>query len=125
MRSMLSAMPRDMQQDAARHLRHTLEHGLPPSAQAMLGEQADSTTRLLNGMQAKLQEQEKEQHARIAIHHYHCDHLGTPMALTDQTGQVAWAAKLDPWGNVLQEYNPQGIHQAIRLPGQHLSLIHI
>ena len=70
-------------------------------------------------MQAQLQEQEKEQHGRIAIHHYHCDHLGTPMALTDQTGQVAWAAKLDPWGNVLQEYNPQGIHQAIRLPGQH------
>jgi RHS repeat-associated protein len=24
-----------------------------------------------------------------------------------------------PWGNMLQEYNPQGIHQAIRLPGQH------
>src|SRR5258708_8830652 len=23
-----------------------------------------------------------------------------------------------PWGNVLQEYNPQGIHQAMRLPGQ-------
>jgi uncharacterized protein RhaS with RHS repeats len=40
------------------------------------------------------------------------------MALTDQTGQVDWAAKLDPWGNVLQEYNPQGIHQAMRLPGQ-------
>src|SRR5258708_31539275 len=36
-------------------------------------------------MQTKVQEQEKEQHARIAIHHYHCDHLGTPMALTDQT----------------------------------------
>ncbi|MEJ8295825.1 RHS repeat-associated core domain-containing protein [Delftia tsuruhatensis] len=36
---------------------------------------------------------------------------------TDRTGQVAWAAKLGPWGNVLQEYNPQGIHQAIRLPG--------
>src|SRR5256885_9033183 len=69
---MLSAMPRDMQQDAARHLRHTLEHGLPPGAQAMLGEQAESTARLLSGMQAKLQEQEKEQHARIAIHHYHC-----------------------------------------------------
>src|SRR2546427_6217962 len=119
MQTMLSAMPRDMQQDAARHLRHTLDHGLPPSAQAMLGEQADTTTRLLNGMQAPLQKQEKEQHARSAIHPYHCDHLGAPMALTDQTGQVAWAAKLDPWGNVLQEYNPQGIHQAIRLPGQH------
>ena len=119
MQTMLSAMPRDMQQDAARHLRHTLDHGLPPSAQAMLDEQAESTARLLSSMQAKLQDQEKEQHARIAIHHYHCDHLGTPMALTDQTGQVAWAAKLDPWGNVLQEYNPQGIHQVIRLPGQH------
>ncbi|EPD37909.1 hypothetical protein HMPREF9701_03979, partial [Delftia acidovorans CCUG 274B] len=119
MQTMLDAMPRDMQQDAARHLRHTLDHGLPPGAQAMLGEQADSTTRLLSGMQAKLQDQQKEQHARIAIHHYHCDHLGTPMALTDQRGLVTWAAKLDPWGNVLQEYNPQGIHQAIRLPGQH------
>ncbi|WP_310889430.1 RHS repeat-associated core domain-containing protein [Delftia sp. UME58] len=119
MQTMLSAMPRDMQQDAARHLRLTLEHGLPPSAQAILGEQAEGTARLLSGMQAQLQKQEKEQHARIAIHHYHCDHLGAPMALTDQTGQVAWAAKLDPWGNVLQEYNPQGMHHAIRLPGQH------
>ncbi|WP_156136100.1 RHS domain-containing protein, partial [Delftia sp. ZNC0008] len=26
--------------------------------------------------------------------------MGTPMALTDQRGLVAWAAKLDPWGNV-------------------------
>jgi RHS repeat-associated protein len=34
-------------------------------------------------------------------------------------GRVVWAAKQDPWGNVQQEYNPQGIHQAIRLPGQH------
>ena len=82
-----------MQQDAARHLRHTLEHGLPPSAQAILGEQAESTTSMLSSMQAKLQEQEKEQHARIAIHHYHCDHLGTPMALTDKRGLVAWVAQ--------------------------------
>ena len=108
-----------MQQDVARHLRHTLDHDLPPSAQAMLSEQAECTARMLSGMRTKLQAQEKEQHARIAIHHYHCDHLGTPMALTDQTGQVAWAAKLAPWGNVLQEYNPQGMYQAIRLPGQH------
>jgi len=50
-------------------------------------------TRLLGSMQAQLQEQEKEQHARIAIHHYHCDHLGTPMALTDQRGLVAWVAQ--------------------------------
>jgi L-ascorbate metabolism protein UlaG (beta-lactamase superfamily) len=65
----------------------------------------------------KLQKQEREQHAHITIFHYHCDHLDIPIALTDQTGQVAWAAKLVPSGNVLQEYNPQGIHQAIQLPG--------
>ncbi|WAT88570.1 RHS domain-containing protein [Delftia acidovorans] len=52
------------------------------------------------------------------MHHYNCDHLSTPMALTDQRELLIWAAKLDPWGNVLQEYNPQGIHQAMRLPGQ-------
>ncbi|MBD9583878.1 RHS domain-containing protein [Delftia acidovorans] len=27
------------------------------------------------------------------MHHYHCDHLGTPMALTDQRGLVAWVAQ--------------------------------
>ena len=32
---------------------------------------------------------------------------------------MAWAAKLYPWDNVLQEYSPRGIHQAIRLLGQH------
>ncbi|WP_442855565.1 RHS domain-containing protein [Delftia sp. ZNC0008] len=87
-----------------------VDHGLPPSAQALLGEQADGTTYLLGGMQAQLQEQEREQRAHIAIDLYHCDHLGTPMALTDQTGQVAWAAKLHPWGNVLKKCNPQRQH---------------
>ncbi|PZR21916.1 MAG: hypothetical protein DI538_29310 [Azospira oryzae] len=43
-----------------------------------------------------MQKQERAQQGSVAIHHYNCDHLGTPMALTDQTGQVAWAAKLDP-----------------------------
>ena len=40
-------------------------HSLQPSAQAILGEQAEGATRLLSGMQAKLQEQERQQ--RIAI----------------------------------------------------------
>lgn len=37
---MLSTMPCDMEQSAAQHLRQTLGHGLPPSAQAILGQQA-------------------------------------------------------------------------------------
>ncbi|WP_373764347.1 RHS domain-containing protein [Delftia acidovorans] len=34
------------------------------------------------------------------MHHYdyHCDHSGTPIALTDRRG----LAKLDPWSNALQ-----------------------
>jgi hypothetical protein len=40
-------------------------HSLQPSAQAILGEQAEGATCLLSGMQAKLQEQERQQ--RIAI----------------------------------------------------------
>jgi len=53
------------------------------------------------------------------VRHYHCDHLGTPLALTDQNQQIVWAARLDPWGNVEQEFNPHDIDQSIRLPGQH------
>ena len=41
------------------------------------------------------------------IHYYLCDHLGTPLALTDSDNHIAWAAKLDPWGNIEQEYNPK------------------
>lgn len=55
----------------------------------------------------------------IAVRHYHCDHLGTPQALTNEQGQIVWIAEHDPWGNLQQEYNPLGIDQPIRLPGQH------
>lgn len=56
----------------------------------------------------------------VAVHHYHCDPMGTPQALTDEAGQLVWMASYDPWGQVAQEYNPYGIDQPIRLPGQHL-----
>ncbi|WP_234640370.1 RHS repeat-associated core domain-containing protein [Delftia tsuruhatensis] len=39
--------------------------------------------------------------------------------MCQQQGHVVWAARLNPWGQVQEEYNPQGIHQEIRLPGQH------
>ncbi|WP_394680949.1 RHS domain-containing protein [uncultured Comamonas sp.] len=42
-------------------------------------------------------------------HYYHCDHLGTPLALTDANGQIVWAASLDPWGNVLDESTRTGL----------------
>ncbi|MET3479545.1 RHS repeat-associated core domain-containing protein, partial [Variovorax atrisoli] len=55
----------------------------------------------------------------IIVRHYHCDALGTPQALTDEHGDPVWMARPDPWGNLQEEYNPHGIDQPIRLPGQH------
>jgi RHS repeat-associated protein len=31
---------------------------------------------------------------------------------------IDWAVELDPWGNVLNEFNPMGIDQPIRMQGQ-------
>lgn len=52
------------------------------------------------------------------IHLYHCDHLGTPLALVNREGHIDWHITLDPWGNVLSEHNPQKLHQPLRMQGQ-------
>ncbi|MGB7801899.1 RHS repeat-associated core domain-containing protein, partial [Buttiauxella sp.] len=52
------------------------------------------------------------------IHLYHCDHLGTPLALVDREGNIDWHITLDPWGNVLSENNPQQLYQPLRMQGQ-------
>jgi RHS repeat-associated protein len=70
---------------------------------------------MVQGLKAiKSQEQ-----SATAVHFFHCDHIGTPIALTDREGNIAWAARLDPFGNLLEEYNPHKIEQNIRLPGQY------
>ncbi|ENX46361.1 hypothetical protein F886_01803 [Acinetobacter sp. NIPH 542] len=33
---------------------------------------------------------------------YHCDHLGTPQEMSDQTGAIVWKAEYKGWGNVKQ-----------------------
>lgn len=35
---------------------------------------------------------------RDVVYYYHLDHLGTPQALTDEAGQVAWEALYEPFG---------------------------
>jgi len=82
-------------------------------------DQSQNTLQRLTGLREQLEKQEQTQQTPITVRHYHCDHLGTPLALTDQNQQIVWAAKLDPWGNVEQEFNAHNIDQAIRLPGQH------
>jgi RHS repeat-associated protein len=70
-------------------------------------------------MRKGLEEAEQMENAQVTVHFFHCDHLGTPIALTDREGKIAWAAKLDPWGNIAEEYNPDNIEQPLRLPGQY------
>ena len=58
-----------------------------------------------------------------AIAWYQCDHLGTPMELTDHNGDVAWSAQYKAWGEVKQERSAWakqvGLNNPIRFQGQY------
>uniref|UniRef100_UPI001F35AE28 RHS repeat domain-containing protein n=1 Tax=Pseudomonas sp. LAM2023 TaxID=2800477 RepID=UPI001F35AE28 len=54
---------------------------------------------------------------------YQCDHLGTPMELTDEQGNVAWAGQYKAWGEVKEERSDwarqHGLGNPIRFQGQY------
>ncbi|WP_242208277.1 MULTISPECIES: RHS repeat-associated core domain-containing protein [unclassified Pseudomonas] len=58
-----------------------------------------------------------------ALAWYQCDHLGTPLELTDQDGQVAWSAQYKAWGQVKEHTSAsavqQGLSNPIRFQGQY------
>ena len=58
-----------------------------------------------------------------AIAWYQCDHLGTPMELTDHNGEVAWTAQYKAWGEIKEarsEWAKQnGLNNPIRFQGQY------
>ncbi|AVD82340.1 type IV secretion protein Rhs [Pseudomonas sp. SWI6] len=58
-----------------------------------------------------------------AIAWYQCDHLGTPMELTDHHGEVAWAGQYKAWGDVREvrsDWAKQvGMSNPIRFQGQY------
>ncbi|MFO6298317.1 RHS repeat-associated core domain-containing protein [Rahnella selenatireducens] len=55
----------------------------------------------------------------LKLHLYHCDHLGTPIALINhKTSKVEWSAVLDVWGNAVDVFNPYKLRQQIRMQGQ-------
>ncbi|WP_252088923.1 RHS repeat-associated core domain-containing protein, partial [Pseudomonas sp. MWU13-3659] len=58
-----------------------------------------------------------------AIAWYQCDHLGTPMELTDEQGQIAWAGQYKAWGEVREERSAwakqQGLGNPLRFQGQY------
>ncbi len=54
---------------------------------------------------------------------YHCDHLGTPMELTDEQGSVAWTGQYKAWGEVREERSvwakQRGLGNPLRFQGQY------
>ena len=58
------------------------------------------------------------------IHFYQCDHLGTPMELTDEEGNIAWEANYKAWGQtqllLSKAAQKAGLKNPIRFQGQYL-----
>ncbi|MGD8619769.1 MAG: RHS repeat-associated core domain-containing protein, partial [Gammaproteobacteria bacterium] len=51
------------------------------------------------------------------VSYVHNDHLGTPQAMTDETGDVVWRAMYDPFGKATVTVNNVALN--VRLPGQY------
>jgi RHS repeat-associated protein len=119
MQSMISAFPERMQKEMEKSMKHMLEKGPSPAGRTIMSNMGIDPDSFVGGMREGLRQIEQEEQTRVEIHFYHCDHLGTPIALTDRKGQIVWAARYDPWGNIEEEFNPLNIEQNIRLPGQH------
>jgi RHS repeat-associated protein len=58
------------------------------------------------------------------IHYYQCDHLGTPMEMTDESGNIAWEANYKAWGEarltISEAARKAGLKNPIRFQGQYL-----
>jgi RHS repeat-associated protein len=68
-------------------------------------------------------EQEAERFGKEEIAFYQCDHLGTPLELTDHEGKVAWSAQYKAWGQAKEAISEgaykAGIRNPIRFQGQY------
>lgn len=114
-------LPRHEREMLHQALKEVLQPGYQLSAllPQEMREQVQESINALKGGQA----QTLEDHP-LTIRHILTDHLGTPIALVNANGpgagQVAWVAKYGAWGDIEQEYNPDRLHQPIRLQGQQL-----
>jgi RHS repeat-associated protein len=97
---------------------HLAEKGYPEHIKTVLRQGGLDPDNITAMAKAAVAQQQAEQTAKLTIQMYHCNHLGTPIALINTQGMIDWAVELDPWGNVLNEFNPKGIDQPIRMQGQ-------
>uniref|UniRef100_UPI001F3085A7 RHS repeat-associated core domain-containing protein n=1 Tax=Pseudomonas sp. LAM2023 TaxID=2800477 RepID=UPI001F3085A7 len=124
-----SSPPRD-DGDTGRTVHYLYEPGsFVPVAQALrkspirLHKQPDWSQREYDFDQDPLWHTEVKPQAFDAIAWYQCDHLGTPMELTDEQGNVAWAGQYKAWGEVREERSAwakqHGLGNPIRFQGQY------
>ncbi|CAK15841.1 RHS repeat-associated core domain-containing protein [Pseudomonas entomophila] len=124
-----SSPPRD-EGDTGRTVHYLYEpNSFVPVAQALrkspirLHKQPDWSQREYDFDQDPLWHTEVKPQPFEAIAWYHCDHLGTPMELTDEQGNVAWAGQYKAWGEVREERSAwakqQGLGNPIRFQGQY------
>ncbi|WP_446443669.1 RHS repeat domain-containing protein, partial [Pseudomonas sp. 1176_21] len=100
-----------------------------PVAQALrrgpvrLHKQPDWSQRSYDFDQDPLWHTHMQPQAFDAIAWYQCDHLGTPMELTDHKGEVAWAGQYKVWGEVHEERSgwakQVGLSNPLRFQGQY------
>ncbi|KTC24699.1 hypothetical protein AO392_10530 [Pseudomonas putida] len=103
-----SSPPRD-EGDTGRTVHYLYEPGsFVPVAQALrrgpvrLHKQPDWSQRSYDFDQDPLWHTHMQPQAFDAIAWYQCDHLGTPMELTDHKGEVAWAGQYKAWGRCMR-----------------------
>jgi RHS repeat-associated protein len=83
-------------------LKRQLDQSSPNSHGAMTTESQPSRNRKSQSLpQEKRQLAEK---ANYRILYFHNDQLGTPRELTDQQGNIRWAATYKTWGNIESEF---------------------
>jgi RHS repeat-associated protein len=99
---------------------HLAEKGYPEHIKTVLRQGGLDPDNITAMAKAAVEQQKAEQTAKLTIQMYHCNHLGTPIALINTQGMIDWAVELDPWGNVLNEFNPKNIDQPIRMQGQQI-----
>ncbi len=52
-----------------------------------------------------------------AVYYFHCDHLGTPQAITDKNGNIVWKADYKPFGEAT--LTTAAVENNFRFPGQY------
>lgn len=115
-RAALDSMPKEMRQSLEATLQQMVSSGLPANAKAMLPENFDTSS--ADQTFAQTRERLQRETLPIKVRYFHCDHLGTPFALSDEQGKVVWQARFDPWGNVIEEQAEAGVVQPLRFQGQ-------